>query len=158
MQVKVRIFAYYNTELMKDIIYGGTWIVCDGRAVNPEEYPILFGRIGYHYGREGDNFKIPNLKGRVVACLTESEMGYTEGSKTHTLTIAEMPNHNHENGPFDRLLKFDGKSTASGNVDNGYILAEPNLYDSAVILSSGGSEAHNNMQPTIYLAYFIYCI
>jgi microcystin-dependent protein len=78
------------------------YILCDGSAISRSEYDELFQIIGTSYGI-GDGsttFNVPNLKGRVVIAKDASQtefdvLGETGGSKTHTLTIAEMPSHDH---------------------------------------------------------------
>lgn len=78
------------------------WLVCDGSAVSRTTYSGLFAVIGTVYGA-GDGsttFNLPNLKGRVVVGRDSTDtdwdtLGETRGSKTHTLTSAEMPSHTH---------------------------------------------------------------
>jgi len=78
------------------------WLVCDGSAVSRTTYSGLFAVIGTVYGA-GDGsttFNLPNLKGRVVVGRDSADADWdtlaeTRGSKTHTLTSAEMPSHTH---------------------------------------------------------------
>lgn len=78
------------------------WLLCDGTAVSRATYASLFSAIGTAYGA-GDGsttFNLPNLKGRVSVGLDGAQtefdaLGETGGSKTHTLTAAEMPSHTH---------------------------------------------------------------
>ena len=90
---------------------GGTapsgWLECDGAAVSRSTYSDLFAIIGTIYGA-GDGsttFNLPDLQGRVImgqggstALRTPTDLeniGDTFGSQTHTLTVNEMPSHNH---------------------------------------------------------------
>lgn len=81
-------------------------LLCDGSEVLREDYPVLFSVIGTTYGA-GDGsttFNLPNLKGRVVVGVDESqtefsELGLEGGAKTHKLTVAEMPKHTHTQNP-----------------------------------------------------------
>jgi microcystin-dependent protein len=41
----------------------GNIMMCDGRALNRNSNPVLFGRIGYTYGGSGDIFNIPDFRG-----------------------------------------------------------------------------------------------
>lgn len=74
----------------------------------------------------------------------------TGGSKVHTLTINQMPSHSHipDNGV---AMKRSGPNNSwpnTGNSGVGYYVYNTN--DSSITsTSSGGNEAHNNLQPYI---------
>lgn len=72
----------------------------------------------------------------------------TFGEDSHQLTIDELPNHNHNNDRFNRLLTVDGRYT-SKNTDS--TPDEPNLNASGnkQIVSVGNDQPHNNVQPSI---------
>jgi len=85
-----------------------------------------------------------DIAGRVLVGLdsTQTEfdtIGETGGEKTHTLIADEMPEHVHE---FD-LFAAGGPTnpTYATGVANGYYIGSQNTK------SSGGGEAHNNLQP-----------
>lgn len=40
------------------------WLVCDGTAYSPFMYPELFSRIGYSWGKVGEDFRVPDMRGR----------------------------------------------------------------------------------------------
>ncbi len=151
------------------------YALCDGSAVNRTTQAALFGVIGTTYG-VGDGsttFNLPDLRGRVVAGMGESLLGATAdtlgedngliaNTKTHTLTEAEMPSHNHEAGNFkgvntgNAISRHFGVGSTSVNVPyfSEFGSSQPST-DSSLTSSVGGGSAHNNVQPTIILNYII---
>ena len=91
----------------------------------------------------------------LLACGNTYSNGSTGGESTHKLTVDEMPSHNHllYGSPYGsadwieggvQRVKYDvNKKTAS----NTYILAQP-------VIDTGGSQAHNNVQP--YVAVYMW--
>jgi len=130
------------------------YALCDGSPVNRTAQASLFGVIGTTYGA-GDGsttFNLPDLRGRVVAGMGESLLGATAdtlggtgGAKTHTLTVSEMPSHNHS----------AGLSSASGTLQYPGVIGGGNQLISANTTNTGGDQPHNNVQPTIILNYII---
>jgi len=101
-------------------------------------------------GRNGTD----NLSGRFVVARDPSRADYDTVGKTGgldevTLTLAQMPSHNHTNGPFNRLLSVTGQRTVSAadNSNN-----EPDLVFSGIMQSAGGGQAHENRPPFYVLA------
>jgi microcystin-dependent protein len=78
------------------------WLICDGSPVSRSTFSGLFDIIGTSFG-VGDGsttFNLPNLRGRTAVGLDVSQtefdsVGKTGGNKAVTLTVAQMPVHNH---------------------------------------------------------------
>lgn len=129
------------------------WLLCDGTAVSRTTYSSLFSIIGTTYG-VGDNsttFNLPDLRGRVPigsgqgSGLTNRTLGGTGGSETHTLTVDEIPAHTHE------YSQSIGTSTAASG--SSYTVRD--VYQTSTTTSTGGGQAHNNMQPYLVINYII---
>jgi len=101
-------------------------------------------------GRNGTD----NLSGRFIVARDPDKADYDTvgkigGLDAVPLTLAEMPNHNHTNGPFNRLLTVTGQRTVS-TADNSS--NEPDLVLSGIMQSTGGGPAHENRPPFYVLA------
>lgn len=123
------------------------WLRCDGQAVSRTEYKELFNAIGTTYG-VGDGsttFNLPNvnLENRTLVGSSgdgEFSVGNTGGEKTHKLTVAEMPNHNH---PISGWVNSGAGAYFTATCNN----TGTEYKNSAHTEATGGSQPHNNMPP-----------
>ena len=89
------------------------WLMAAGASVSRAEYANLFAVIGTTYGSVSiDTFTLPDLRGAFVCGVNSGEwmlgsksLGVTGGSDTKTLSIANLPQHqhnvNHSHAPTD---------------------------------------------------------
>jgi microcystin-dependent protein len=130
------------------------WLLCDGTAVSRSTYGRLFSVIGTAYG-PGDGsttFGLPDLRGRIPAGLdgTQEEfnsLGKKGGEKAHTLTMEEIPSHQHSVYPHAGFL--GGGKEGAGGADPG-----TRVHDS-ITGPAGGGTAHNNLQPYQTIQFII---
>ena len=187
-----------DTKLSLAAIDHSGWLICDGRTLKISEFYYLFQVIGSTYGAPSSStFKLPNPAGTVLGIigsgvgsnglpLSVRTAGQFVGAETHTLTVAEMPTHNHPgssnnsattgvydsghshsyvNQPnavapavsltttdvADNINQTQTTGTSSANI------VDPGHTHGLVITNQGGSNAHNNMQPTLFIGnMFIY--
>ena len=141
---------------------------CNGQALGIAQNTALFSILGTTYGGNGTtNFALPNLQGQVPIGaglgpgLSSRTLGETGGVSTHTLIASELPAHTH---PLSVVAVADGvadRANARGNVlakpaDSSYTAAAVDAsMATAAVSVSGGSNAHNNMQPYLTINFSI---
>jgi len=135
------------------------WLLCDGRLISRTTYSALFAIVGTSFG-VGDGtttFTLPAPAGRSLGVagsgsgLTTRAIGASVGSETHILAISEMPAHTHDLQGYNNVQVGTDRQVRARNTISGDPL------DTDRALSRGGSGAHNNMQPTLFIGNsFIY--
>ncbi len=144
------------------------FLPCDGRLLSVQYYQALFSIIGYTYGGSGNNFALPDLRGRVVLGAGQlpggsyhnaGEMG---GSEKVPLTLNQVPPHGHlvyaNNNP-NAVGAGVGTNNLFGTPGNGINMYNTEVPDtmlnSETVSVSGAGVAHENMQPFLTLKYII---
>ena len=142
------------------ILWGGdsvpaNYLPCVGSAVSRTEYSDLFSVIGTQFG-EGDGsttFNLPDFSGLAPVGIDSSDtnfnaIGKIYGEKTHVLTLQEMPSHQHTISNYSSSGRDTDYYTVEALDKKGY---------TANILTNkeGGDQAHNNIQPSIAMKFYI---
>lgn len=161
----------YSTPIGGIQAYAGNiapsgYLLCDGQEVSRITYAELYALIGTTYGA-GDGsttFNVPNLKGKVIVGYdsTQTEfdtLGEDGGEKKHTLTIDELPPHNHAYGYSIKTFYGTGETgvqvvpnvySSGGNAEN-YVSETSGTHGNV----SASSQPHNILQPYMVLNYII---
>ena len=146
------------------------WAFCDGQLLPIAQNTALFSLIGTTYGGDGrTTTALPNLQGRAPMHpgrgpgLTARRLGEKVGVETVTLSEAQIPAHSHTaraNSSFGNLNQEPGTTTAMGRGGGGdsyQTNTSANLVDlaSATLATTGGGQAHTNVQPFLTLVFII---
>jgi microcystin-dependent protein len=141
------------------------WAFCNGQLLPINQNQALFSILGTTYGGDGRvNFALPDMRGRMPLHWGQGfTLGQRAGEEFHTVTMSEMPAHQH-------LLQASLASNVVGgtvtNQPNGNMLAlaTTEVYTSgnpdttmspATIANVGGSQPHENRQPFLVINYVI---
>ncbi|PZF74452.1 phage tail protein [Taibaiella soli] len=146
------------------------WALCNGQTLSISENEALYSLIGTTYGGDGvQTFVLPDLRGRAPIHqgqgngLTNRVMGQTVGTESVTLNTQQMPAHSHGFNSFNNYgtaaspaQGFPAKSTdAQFNGTPNYATSTNGLMNAASVQPSGGTQPHENFQPTLAINYII---
>ncbi len=139
------------------------WAFCDGRLLPVNQYDALFSLVGNIYGGDGrSTFGLPDLRGRLPIGtgqgpgLSNRRLGSSGGTERVTLSVDELPQHNHtmlgstQNADIDVPLGAvpaitDGNSYNAG----GALVSMP------ATTATGGGQSHSNLMPYTCINFII---
>lgn len=147
------------------------WAFCDGQLLPIAQNTALFSLIGTTYGGDGrTTTALPNLQGRAPMHpgrgpgLTARRLGEKVGTETVTLVEAQIPSHTHtlravgaagtEDDPTNHALARENAGTRDFIYQKN---TTANLVDMAseALATTGGGQAHTNLQPFLTLNFII---
>jgi microcystin-dependent protein len=136
------------------------WAMCQGQLLPISEYDALFNLIGTTYGGDGqETFALPNLQGRAPMHVGNGHViGELGGVETVTLTAQQMPAHSHpQAASLDAGQGQNGtNSVPAVSVANVYHTPAANAaLAPTAVLTAGGSQPHDNMQPYLVVNFII---
>lgn len=133
--------------------------MCNGQLLPIQQNQALFALLGTVYGGNGEvNFALPNLQGNVPLHMGSGfVLGQRGGEQGVTLNLTQLPAHTH-------VVKASSAATATspstssvpgGGGAQGFGPNPNTAMNSAIVGTSGGSQAHLNMQPFLTLNFCI---
>ena len=149
------------------------WALCNGALLSIQANSALFSLLGTYYGGNGTStFALPDLRGRAVLGSSgpggNYPAGLVNGTTTVTLSVGQIPAHNHfigaattagaGRGSLPAGNVFAVNTLPTGNPNKIFLLAgsmETNLAQSTNVMNDGNSQGHNNMQPYLTINYMI---
>lgn len=146
------------------------WAFCDGQSQPISENETLFNLIGTTYGGDGqETFNLPDLRGRVPIHMgtgttgTTYQIGEMAGTEQVTLTLQQIPSHNHLVQATDstpsvtpsNAIPATATSTQQGVWAYGPQTAAAVPFVAATIQPAGGGQPHENIQPILAINFII---
>ena len=143
------------------------WAFCNGQLLPIHLNTGLFSLLGTTYGGNGvTTFALPDLRDRVPIHfgqgpgLSLRSLGEKSGAASHTLSLAELATHAHA------IQASSGTGGTLVDPAGNYPARNPAAYPqfgtvadvpmaSTAIGSTGGGQAHNNLQPYLGLNFCI---
>lgn len=125
------------------------YLVCDGSVYNRVDYPALYAILHSQYILTANTFYVPDLRNRfVVGAGSTYNVADTGGADSVTLTINQMPVHNHKYNQYTF-----GVDIESVGVPDPTGVGNPTIPQ--VSTNSGGGASHENRPPYYALKYYI---
>jgi microcystin-dependent protein len=143
------------------------WAFCNGQLLSISNFQALFTLLGTTYGGDGQStFALPDLRGRVPihqgqgSGLSTRVIGQLGGVENVTLTVNQMPSHNHLVNATSDAATVNGPGTRYlGHVAAGappiYATTSSNTMDPSMISIAGANQPHTNLQPYLAVSFCI---
>lgn len=144
------------------------WAFCNGALLPISQNTALFSLLGTQYGGNGQTtFALPDLRGRVPINqgqgqgLSNYTIGQMSGTETNTLTVQQIPSHNHP------LTAHGEDANSSSPTNNRPATAigspsPPSIYSNQAADTNmqptgntGGNQPVNNLQPYLAINFSI---
>lgn len=142
------------------------WAYCDGQLLAVSQNDALFSLLGTIYGGDGrTTFGLPDLRGRIPIHagsgpgLSERRLGSKSGSEKETITVNQLPSHNHSlQGSSDLAQDTNPAGNLAGRTTALDIYTEIGPFaamNSSTVTSLGGSQSHTNLMPALCIHFIV---
>jgi microcystin-dependent protein len=146
------------------------YAACNGQLLPIAQFTALFSLLGTTYGGDGrSTFALPNFQGAAPVHagqgngLSNYDLGQAGGSPTETLTVVQLPLHDHvaqcesaggvASPSVTEIWGGGGRGRPAAYVAPG----SPTLIamNASALAAAGGGQPHNNLSPFVG---FMFCI
>ncbi|MDZ4678810.1 MAG: tail fiber protein [Saprospiraceae bacterium] len=132
------------------------WALCNGQLLPINQNQALFSLLGTNYGGNGQtNFALPNLQERAPNHVGDGlTLGERAGQANVTLALPQLPTHPHLASATTATQNAISPANASfaDSTPSEFYSGTPTVaMNAGVIASVGGSQPHNNVQPSLVL-------
>ncbi len=150
------------------------WELCQGQLLSISENETLFTIIGTTYGGDGQStFAVPDLRGRLPihqgsgAGLSTRQIGENGGTETSSLSVNQIPNHNHAvvatpqavssvgNDPSPAGNHWARAGGERGYGDTANVTMAADLLSTPTVGNAGGGQDHENRAPYLAINFII---
>jgi len=147
------------------------WATCDGQIIPIAQNVALFSLLGTVYGGDGrTTFALPDLRGRLPVHkgtgpgLSHYDQGQLGGEETHTLTLAELPAHDHGGAPkasgavgisTSPQSGIPARANANARYANLYSNANGDTLNATALAPTGTAGPHSNLMPFLSVNFII---
>ena len=138
------------------------WAFCNGQLLPINQNQALYSVMGTVYGGDGvTTFALPNLQGRMPVHMGNGiNIGQSAGEASHTLTVNEIPAHNHpamaQSGPASNPGGGTPNNTVWATAPSSVFTTTANVSMSpAAVSNAGSSQPHENQAPYLTLNFIV---
>lgn len=143
------------------------WAFCDGQLLAVSQNDALFSLLGTIYGGDGrTTFGLPDMRGRLPMHagtgpgLSPRRLGAKAGEEEVTLTVNQLPSHNHGWPAGDGQAQNEDPTDTqfaqgSASVFQTQIGAGRTSMNSQAIGATGGSRSHTNLMPFLCVHFIV---
>lgn len=145
------------------------WLLCDGRSLQADVYPVLFAAISYKWGGSGAVFNLPDLRDSVpmgpgnmgtgrgdrnVINSNPTDLGKMLGVPTVTLTEDYLPAHTHPDSIAASVavagVTNHNHSGGTQSMNRNAVHHHPYNYGQPTLFNTGNGDISAFPSPTIF--------
>jgi microcystin-dependent protein len=143
------------------------WALCNGQLLSIAQNSALFSLLGTNYGGNGQvTFGLPDLRGRTAlhwgqgGGLSDYVIGETGGVEAGTMSVNQMPIHNHLGTLTANTGTKVGANPAGNSLGGADIWVSPpadtaTVANNVTISNNGGSQPFPVLQPFLVVSWCI---